>query len=121
METGRSVLESMFEKLEKFLRTETVVGESFQVGEVTLIPIINVSFGIAGGEGAGKDSEGNDGKGSGTGVGCRIAPNAMLIIKGSDVSALPLTGRGSLERIMEMVPEIIAKVQAGAKPEEKSQ
>ncbi len=103
-------INTMFERLEKFLRTETVVGEPIQVGSITMMPIISVSFGVAGGEGGGKDNKGNDGTGSGGGVGCKITPNAMLVIKNDEVSVVPLTSRGSLERIVEMVPEIMAKM-----------
>jgi len=104
------VFNTLFEKLEKFLRTETVVGEPFQVGSITMIPIISVSFGVGGGEGSGKDNKGNDGTGGGGGVGCKITPNAMLVIKNEEVSVIPLTSRGSLERIVEMVPEIMSKI-----------
>ena len=38
-------LETLFNHLGKFLKTETVVGEPIIVGETTLIPIITVSFG----------------------------------------------------------------------------
>lgn len=110
MSSENGVINTLFERMEKFLRTETVVGESFQVGSITMIPIINVSFGVAAGEGGGKDNKGNDGTGYGGGVGCKITPNAMLVIKNDEVSVVPLTSRGSLERIVEMVPEIIGKI-----------
>ncbi len=106
----KGVLNTLFEKLEKFLNTETVVGEAFQVGSITMVPIISVSFGVGGGEGGGKDNKGNDGSGYGGGVGCKITPNAMLVIKNDEVSVVPLTNRGSLERIVEMVPEIMGKI-----------
>ncbi len=110
MSSGSEVFNTMFEKLEKFLRTETVVGEPFQVGSITMVPIISVSFGAGGGEGSGKDSKGNDGSGGGGGVGCKITPNAMLVIKNDELSVVPLAGKGSLEKIVEMVPEIMAKI-----------
>jgi len=110
MSCESGVFNTLFERLEKFLRTETVVGEPIQVGNITMMPIISVSFGVAAGEGSGKDNKHNDGSGSGGGVGCKITPNAMLVIKNDEVSVVPLTSRGSLERIVEMVPDIIAKV-----------
>jgi len=110
MSNGSEVFNTLFEKLEKFIRTETVVGEPFQVGNITMVPIITVSFGVGGGEGSGKDNKGNDGSGGGGGVGCKIAPNAMLVIKNDELSVVPLTSRGSLERIVEMVPDILTKV-----------
>jgi uncharacterized spore protein YtfJ len=105
------VLNTLFDKLEKFISTETVIGEPFQVGSITMVPIITVTFGVGGGEGAGKDNKGNDGKGGGGGVGCKIAPNAILVVKNEELSVIPLTNRGSLEKIVEMVPEIMAKVE----------
>ncbi len=110
MSSGNGVFNTLFEKLERFLRTETVVGEPFKVGEITMIPIISVSFGVAGGEGGGKDNKGNDGSGYGGATGCKITPNAILVIKNDEVSVLSLTGKGSLERIVEMVPEIMTRL-----------
>jgi len=115
MASGSEVFNTLFEKLEKFIRTETVVGEPFQVGSITMVPIITVSFGVGGGEGSGKDNKGNDGSGGGGGVGCKIAPNAILVVKNDELSVIPLTNRGSLEKIVEMVPEILSKVE-GHKP-----
>ena len=111
MTRGSEVFNTLFDKLEKFIRTETVVGEPFQVGSITMVPIITVSFGVGGGEGSGKDNKGNDGSGGGGGVGCKIAPNAILVIKNEELSVVPLTSRGSLEKIAEMVPEILTKVE----------
>ncbi|NLJ55594.1 MAG: sporulation protein [Firmicutes bacterium] len=119
MNSENGVFKALFEKLEKFLRTETVVGDALQVGNITLIPVISVSFGVGAGQGSGKDHKGNDGEGYGGGVGCKIAPNAMLVIKNDEVSVVPLTSRGSLEKIVEMVPEIIGKMD-GFKTEGKS-
>lgn len=115
MASGSEVFNTLFEKLEKFIRTETVIGEPFQVGSITMVPIITVSFGVGGGEGSGKDNKGNDGSGGGGGVGCKIAPNAILVVKNDELSVIPLTNRGSLEKIVEMVPEILSKVE-GYKP-----
>ncbi len=111
MSSGSEVFSTLFDKLEKFIRTETVVGEPFQVGNVTLVPIVSVSFGVGGGEGSGKDNKGNDGSGGGGGAGCKIAPNAILVIKNDDVRVVPLTSRGSLETIVEMIPEVLTKVE----------
>ena len=112
MANGSEVFNTLFEKLEKFIRTETVVGEPIQVGSITMVPIITVMFGVGGGEGSGKDNKGNDGSGGGGGAGCKITPNAILVIKDDELSVVPLTSRGSLERIAEMVPEIMSKVES---------
>lgn len=113
MEDPGKVLEAMYAKLDQFLKTETVVGTPFTVGAVTLVPIVNVAFGLGGGLGTGKEERSNSsGSGGGGGVGCRITPNAILVVKNDEVSAIPLKGRGSLDKLFEMVPEIIAKLES---------
>jgi uncharacterized spore protein YtfJ len=103
-------LEMIFSKLENFLKTETVVGEPIVVGETTLIPIISVMFGCGGGGGVGTDDKGANGSGSGLGMGARIVPNAILVIKKDEVSMLPVKDKNALGNLIEMVPEIISKI-----------
>lgn len=107
---------AIFEQLQKFFRTETVVGQPLQVGEITLIPVISVTFGAGNGVGSGKDQKGNDGEGGGGGAGGKITPTAIIVVKKNDVSVLPLSGRGAMDRIVEMVPDIISKV--GGQPKD---
>ncbi|RQD70078.1 MAG: sporulation protein, partial [Halanaerobium sp. MSAO_Bac5] len=40
METAQKVLQSMYDKLDNFLKTETVIGETIVVDDIKLIPII---------------------------------------------------------------------------------
>lgn len=103
-------LELVFNKLENFLKTETVIGEPIAIGEITLIPIITVSFGCSGGSGQGKDSKGSDGAGGGLGVGAKVSPDAMLVIKDGEVSILPIKQKHNLEKLIDMVPELIKKI-----------
>ncbi len=111
-------LETLFSHLEKFLKTETVIGEPIVVGETTLIPIITVAFGCGGGGGGGKDEKGNDGMGTGVGVGAKISPDAVIVIREDSVTMLPVKSRSNLEKLVGMVPEIVKKIKL--KKEEKS-
>lgn len=101
---------AIFEQLQKFFSTETVVGQPIQVGEVTLIPVISVTFGAGNGVGSGKDQKGNDGEGGGAGAGGKISPTAIIVVKQNEVSVLPLSGRGAMDKIVEMVPGILSQV-----------
>lgn len=103
-------LEALFGKLDKFLKTETVIGQPIVIGETTLVPIVTVMFGGGTGAGAGKDPKGADGAGGGAGIGARITPNAILVIKKDEVLMLPVKGKNSLENLVEMVPEIMSKI-----------
>lgn len=102
-------LETLFTHLEKFFRTETVIGEPIIVGDTTLIPIISVAFGCGGG--GGRDDKGNDCS-SGTGVcaGAKIAPDAILMIKGDEATMLPVKNKCNFDKLVSMVPDIVKKI-----------
>ena len=104
-----SSMELIFDKLEKFLKTETVVGEPIQIGDITLVPIITVSFGCGGGSGKGQDSKGSDGVGGGVGIGAKISPDAMLLIKNGEATILPIKQKHKIEKLINMVPELVKK------------
>lgn len=107
MQSTEKVLETMYDKLDNFLKTETVVGDPIEVGEVTLIPIITASFGLGGGMG----EEDNAGGGGGGGVGCKISPDAILVVRGSEVTMMPVKNKGSLDKLIDKVPELIDKIE----------
>lgn len=101
-------LQTMFEKLQNFFRTETVVGEPIVLGEVTLVPLIEISFGLGSGGGSSKE-KGIDGSGA-AGVGAKIVPTAIMVVRKDEVSLIPLKDRDSMEKVMELIPEIINKL-----------
>ncbi|BCV23852.1 GerW family sporulation protein [Gelria sp. Kuro-4] len=114
-------LEAMTAELERFLTTKTVIGEPFTVGEVTLIPVMEASFGLGTGGGEGKDEKKGSGVGGGGGLGARLRPTGVVVIKGGEVSLLPLGGKGTLEKVVELVPELLAKVSLCHGQEKKEQ
>lgn len=103
-------LETIFSRLENMFRAKTVIGDPLTVGEITLVPVVNVTFGIGagGGEGAGFGEHGGGGLGAGTGA--RLTPSAIVVIKGDQVSLLTLEGRSNLGSIIEKVPDLVGKL-----------
>jgi Uncharacterized conserved protein len=108
--TMKESFDSLFSNLEKFIKTETVVGQPIVVGEVTLVPIISVMFGCGTGGGTGSDNKGMTGNGAGGGGGARISPNAILVIKKDEVTMLPVKGKNNLDNLINMVPDIVSKI-----------
>jgi uncharacterized spore protein YtfJ len=100
----------LFEKLENFVKTKTVVGEAIKVGETTLIPFVSVSFGLGSGGGDGSDNKGSKGVGGGAGIGARIVPTAVLVIQGDKTEMISISKPGNFGKLLEMVPELISKV-----------
>ena len=114
-------IDSIFSNFERFIKTETVVGQPIVVGEVTLVPIISVFFGCGAGGGKGSDNKSIDSDGAGGGGGARITTDAIVVIKKGEVSMLPIKSKNNLEALIEMVPEIITKVSMKKEKEEKDQ
>ena len=76
MDKLNTTVESLFKGMESFVSTKTVVGEPTQVGDTIIVPLADVSFGIA----AGAVSEANKNNGMG-GMGGKVTPSAVLVIK----------------------------------------
>lgn len=114
-------ISNIFLRLEEFIKTKTVVGEPMQIGEVTIVPFIDISFGLGTGGGTGTE-QGAQGKGGGgaAGSGGRISPTAVLVIKGDQVQLMPINKSANLEKLIEIVPGIVDKLK-DVVPEEKKE
>ena len=121
MESTQKILESMYDRLDNFMKTETVVGEPIIVDDVKIIPIISASFGLGGGFGE-DDKEGASGGGGG-GVGGKITPDAMLVVKDGNVEMIPVKSKATLEKLIEKVPDLVGKLEElkGAKEEKEKE
>ena len=117
MSTTQEVMEKMYAKLDNFLKTETVIGETIEIGEIKLIPIITASFGLGGGVG----EEENKAVGGGGGLGCKISPDAILVIRGSEVEMMPVKNKNSLEKLIDQVPGLIEKIETAKEKKEKAE
>ena len=73
-----STIESLFKGMDQFVTTKTVVGEPVQVGETIIIPLIDVTCGMA----AGAFAEGSKQKDKGCGgMSAKMSPSAVLVIQ----------------------------------------
>lgn len=112
-------MEAMLQTLERNLSTKSIMGEPIVIGEVTLIPVMDLMFGYGGGAGEGKDEKSQGGSGSGGGAGARLTPRAMVVIKGGEVQVVPMSKGGAMEKIVEAIPGLVQKL--GAKKEQKAE
>lgn len=107
------MMRSAMEKIHEMVDTNTIVGQPITTPDgVTLIPISKVSFGFGSGGGDyGKAPKENFGGGSGAGV--KIDPVAFLVIKDGATRVLPVAVPpvSTLDRVVEMVPDIMDKVE----------
>lgn len=100
--------ETMFSKLDDFVSSKTVVGEPIELSGVTIIPLIDVSFGM----GAGTSNTDVDKKGkasNGGGVGAKITPSAVMVIANGSVQLINVKDNNSVNKLIDMVPGIVNK------------
>ncbi len=109
-------LKAIFDELENFLTTKAVVGEPIEVGDITLIPVINVTFGMGTGGGEGGKSHSNSQEGGAAGLGAKISPTAVIVIKEGDISVIPLNRGGGMDQLVDMVPELLRKFKTKSRP-----
>jgi len=104
----------MFEQLEGFVSSKTVVGEPIQAGATTIIPLVDVSFGMGGGStGAEGESPKKEDKSMG-GLGAKIKPSAVLVITDGNVQLVNIKHQDSVNKLIDMIPSITSKIDLGA-------
>lgn len=111
-------LNVLFEKFEQFIKSQTIVGEEIKVGNVTIIPLASISFGLGAG-GGGSDTDG--GSGGGSGIAAKATPQALLVVNGDDVNLVPIRKGSSFESLLDSVPALIDKIKEIKEEEEKTE
>ena len=104
-----ATVDALFKGMDSFVTTKTVVGQAMEVGEVTIVPLADVSFGIGAGAFA-SNGKNNDGGG----LGGKITPSAILIIGKDGSTKLVRTDEREdlVSRLVGMAPGIINKFTA---------
>ena len=91
-------------------KTETVVGEMFELGEFKCVPVIKVGLGFGSGGGEGADKKQVKGQGLGAGAGVGIEPIGFLVTRGENISFLEAGKTHGLAAMFEKVPDLIEKI-----------
>ena len=116
------LMETTMAKIHEMVDTNTIIGEPITTPDgVTVIPVSRVSFGFGtGGSDYGKTVDKFGGAGA---AGVKIDPVSFLIIKDGVTRVVPvaLPAIGPVDRILDMVPEVIDRVEGfvAKKKEEK--
>ena len=93
------VRKQIFDDFKKMITTESVVGEPIYLGDATIVPFVDISFGFG---------SGNTSGGAGGG---KVTPTAVLIMKGERVELFSIknaTANGTIDKVINMVPEVIS-------------
>ncbi len=100
---------TMFEKMENFVSTKTVVGDAINIGDVILLPLVDVSFGLGAVNADTEKEKGKNGAGGG-GLGAKIQPSAVLVVTNGNVQLVNVKNQDSLNKIIDMAPGVVSKI-----------
>ena len=107
----QGIMDTTLEKIRAMVDADTVIGEPICQGDITLLPVSKVSFGLASG-GSDFPSKNNvELFGGAGGAGITINPVAFLVIKDGDVTIKHIVSNdNAIERAVSLVPEMFDKV-----------
>ncbi len=103
------LMKNITEFIKSEAKTETVVGEAFELGEFKCVPVIKVGLGFGSGGGEGVEQKTKRGQGMGAGAGMGIEPIGFLVTKDESISFLEAGKAHGLAAAFEKVPELIEK------------
>ena len=100
------IVESLLKGMDTALSTKTVVGQPTQVGDIIIVPLVDVSFGF----GAGSSSnDTNNAASAGGGLGGKMTPNAVLVIKNGTAKMVSVKSPDNMGKLIDMLPELVEK------------
>lgn len=106
-------LEVLFEKFKNMIKVETVVGEAVQIGDTTLVPFVDATFGF--GTGTNHNTANKNHECGGGGGGAKMEPSAILVIKGERIELFNIKGNpysSSFDRLIGLVPDLVSKLKS---------
>lgn len=106
--------EELLGKITDFMKTEakteTVIGEAFELGEFTCVPVIRVGMGFGSGGGTGDAPKTGKGEGAGAGAGMGIEPIGFLVTRKEDITFLPTRKSKGITAAFEKFPDLFETV-----------
>lgn len=105
-ENFQNVVESLLKGMDSVLTTKTVVGEATAIGDTIILPLVDVTFGVA--AGAGNNGEKNSASGAG-GLGGKMTPSAVLVIKDGTTKLVNIKNQDAVTKVIDMIPELVDK------------
>lgn len=105
-----STVEALFKGMDAFVVTKTVVGDAVRVDDTIILPLVDVTCGMA----AGSFAEDAKEKGAG-GMHAKMSPSAILIIQDGVTKLVNIKQQDAMTKILDMVPDFVNKFAGGTK------
>ena len=104
----KATVDSLFKGMDSFMTSKTVVGEPITMGDTIILPLMEVSFGVAA-KAVAENAKNN----VGGGMGGKMAPSAVLVIQNGTTKLVNIKNQDGLTKILDMVPDFVDRFTAG--------
>ena len=98
----RETVSSLFQGMDSIMSAKTVVGDAITVGDTTILPLMDISFGA----------------GAGAFGGGKMTPCALLVIHNGSTKLVNIKNQSNLNKVLDMVPDIVNKFAPGGNEDE---
>ena len=106
-----ATMESLFKGMDSFITAKTVVGDAVNINDTIILPLVDVSFGVA--AGANQNDKKN---GAAGGMGGKISPSAVSVIQNGQTKLVNVKNQDTVTKVLDMVPDIFDKLTGKTKP-----
>lgn len=121
----QGLMDVTMDKIHQMVDSNTIIGKAITTPDgTTILPVSKVSFGFASGgtDFDGKNAANRELFGGGSGAGVNIQPVAFLVVKDGCVRTIQLSNASnSVDRALTMLPELVDKILAMVKKDEKDE
>lgn len=97
-------LQAMFDGMEGLLQSKTVIGDPIDMGEVRLLPLLEITAGMAGGSFAAEAKQ----RGAAA-MTAKITPVAMLMVQGKMVRLINIKNQDAISKLVDLIPDAADK------------
>jgi sporulation protein YtfJ len=114
-----TLMKTAMESIKDMVDVNTVVGEPIETpdGHV-IVPVSRVVAGFAAGGSEYEASQGNSGSdkgalpfGGGSGAGVSVQPVGFLVVGRENIRLLPVDGNAVIDRVLDVTPQVLDKIQ----------
>lgn len=97
-----STVDALFKGMDNFVTTKTVVGEAVKIDDTIILPLVDVTCGMA----AGAFSQPSKNNGAG-GMSAKMSPSAILVIQNGVTKLVNIKHQDAVTKIIDMVPDFV--------------
>ena len=103
-----STVEALFKGMDHFVTTKTEVGEAVKIDDTIILPLVDVTCGMAAGSFA-QSAKTN----AGGGMSAKMSPSAVLVIQNGVTRLVNIKHQDAVTKVIDMVPDLVNRFVGG--------